>query len=612
MNIRCGFEWHVQLDSRKLFCNCPSVINEEEDTIEIRRQFKASMGEKGGVDVTARFEESRGSDVVYEAPLESSCLVEADEEPPHAVNYEALKISLEIANSLKCKNIFDQIIFMRKVIIDGSNTSGFQRTALIAIDGEFDIEGKKIGIATVNLEEDSARKIEKSDKAAEFRLDRLGIPLVEIATKLIETDELGAKKIAEEFGSFTRLFKVRRGIGTIRQDINLSVEGGSRVEIKGFQDIRHMDKAIKNEAERQESLLKLGKEKGHLVQYLDKYVEMGLNELLSETESEMIMRGINSNKLVLGLELSNFSGIFGQKLCEGKRFGSEVSDYLKATLGFGIIHSDELPGYGMTEEDVSRIRKAMNLTDKDAFLISVVDKDKKGEAIVSIISRTRALLASVPPEVRIANADGTSSFLRPMGGEDRMYIETDLPVISVPKDVIEDSSGFKDFNLKTLKERYGLNDDACAKLVKANKLNMAVKLSRELELDINIVIKVLVEDMAYIRRKLSISLDDKAAVDVLEHISKGDITKEASMLLLEKIALNEIEDLKEGIDRLNLRKITGNQLRKKIRDILSGERLEPNAAIIKLKESLGPIFEYKEAAEIISNINGNKGDDKAA
>ncbi|MEM0111247.1 MAG: Glu-tRNA(Gln) amidotransferase subunit GatE [Candidatus Micrarchaeaceae archaeon] len=612
MKVRCGFEWHVQLDTKKLFCSCPSIVEDEAESVEIKRRFKASMGEKGSVDITAGFEESKGNSILYEAPLESSCLVEVDEEPPHGVNYEALKIGLEMANSLRCRNIFDSIIFMRKVIVDGSNTSGFQRTALIAMDGGFEFEGKEIEIATINIEEDSARRIKEEGGVIEFRLDRLGIPLVEIATKVIETDESEAKRIAEEFGRFTRLFKVRRGIGTIRQDINLSIEGGSRVEIKGFQDIRHMDKAIKNEAERQGSLLKIIEEKGHLIQYLDNYVEISLNELLSETKSEVIKKGIDSNKLVIGLGLTNFSGVFGQRLCDGKRFGTEVSDYLRAMLGLGIIHSDELPGYGITEEEVDRIKNAMGLTDKDAFLISVIDRDKKVRVIESIISRIRSLLRGVPAEVRTANLDDTSSFLRPIGGEDRMYIETDLPIISVPKEILEDAHKFKNFNLKTLKAEYGLNDNALTQLIGANKLDLAIKLNRELGIDFNVIIKVLIEDMKYIKRKLSIDLDDKAAVDTLRCISENRITEEASTLILEKIALNEIKGVEEGIDELNLRKLTGDELKREIIPILKDYKPDERTAIIKLKEKLGPRFDYKEAMDIISNINGNKRDNKKA
>ena len=608
MTLKCGFEWHVQLDTNKLFCSCPSLLRDEGKEVEIKRSFKATMGEGGDIDVTARFEEGRGNNVIYEAPLESSCLVEADEEPPHEINKEALRIGLEVANALNCKQVFNEIIFMRKVIIDGSNTSGFQRTALIAMNGNFKAKDKSIGIATINLEEDSARRVADEGETARFKLDRLGMPLVEIATELIETDEKELKEIAEEFGRFTRLFKVKRGIGTIRQDVNLSIEGGSRVELKGFQDIRHMDKVIVNEAERQRALLKLIKDKGYLSQYLENIDYKELNNYLGDTKSELIRGGIKSNKTILSIKFRNFKGLFGYRLCEDKRFGSEISDYLRALFGAGIIHSDELPAYGITQTDIEKIKKEMKLDDEDAFLITIIKPEEKEKVIKAIISRIRSLLTSVPMEVRAVNEDGTSSFLRPIGGKDRMYIETDLPIIEVPRDILNESAKFKGFDVESLKSKYGLNDDTFNLLIKANKLELALKLNRELNLDFNTITKVMVADLTYIHRKLSIDLDEKAAIDVLRSISKGAITKEASTSILERLAINEFKSVDEAVDKLNLRKLDKNALKKAILAIIKSGKSNENEIIINLKQKLGPRFEYSEAARIIKILNGNKRD----
>ncbi|MGC8682035.1 MAG: Glu-tRNA(Gln) amidotransferase subunit GatE [Candidatus Acidifodinimicrobium sp.] len=606
MKLKCGFEWHIQLDTNKLFCSCPSLLIDKDKEIEIKRRFKASLGESGKADITASFEEGKARDVIYEAPVEASCLVEADEEPPHEINKEALKIALEMSNALNCK-IFDEIIFMRKVIIDGSNTSGFQRTALIAIDGSFKVKDKNIGIATINLEEDSARRVGNNLDIAKFKLDRLGIPLVEIATELIETDEEELKEIAEEFGRFTRLFKVKRGIGTIRQDVNLSIEGGSRVELKGFQDIRHMDKVIMNEAERQKSLLKLINDMGYLSQNLNSINNKDLNQTLSGTKSELIIRGIKSNKLVLGIGFKNFKGIFGYKLCEGKRFGSEVSDYLKALFGAGIIHSDELPAYGISLDDVGKVKEELNLGENDAFLITIIKKEEKERAIDSILNRIRALLASIPTEVRAVNEDNTSSFLRPIGGKDRMYIETDLPIVEVEKDLLKEAEKFKGFSAESLKSKYGLNDDTLNLLIKAKKLDLALKLNLELKLDFNAIKKVLVEDLAYIRHKLSLDLDENAAIDILKRIADGTITKEASVPILERMALNEFKSVDEAIKKLNLRKLDKDELKKEILPIIKSGKLNENEIIIGLKQRVGPRFDYNEAISVIQTLNGKKG-----
>ena len=224
MKIRCGFEWHVQIDSGKLFCGCRPIIHEEERSdSKISRVLTPSFGESGRIDISAAFEGKTPKNVLYEVFNDTDCLVDLDEEPPHDIDSGALEVALQMCSAMGC-TVFDPLIFMRKVIVDGSNTSGFQRTALVGIEGGFSANDKKVSIESISLEEDSARIAAPKDGKTTYRIDRLGIPLVEIATGIIETDEKEAKEIAMAFGRLTRLFNVRRGIGTIRQDVNLSIE----------------------------------------------------------------------------------------------------------------------------------------------------------------------------------------------------------------------------------------------------------------------------------------------------------------------------------------------------------------------------------------------------
>lgn len=255
LGLRCGLEIHQQLDTNKLFCNCPSLLRKDEPDFKVRRKLHVVAGESGEVDIAAAHEASFEKEFTYEG-YDTTCLVELDEEPPHMINLNALKIALQIALLLNCK-IFSISQIMRKTVIDGSNTSGFQRTALIAHDGFIETSHGRIGIATLCLEEDSARIIDK--EKAIFRLDRLGIPLVEIATNAeIRTPEQ-AKETALKLGEILRTLKVKRGLGTIRQDVNLSITGGKRIELKGFQDIRNIERAIEMEVKRQHELVKQGK-----------------------------------------------------------------------------------------------------------------------------------------------------------------------------------------------------------------------------------------------------------------------------------------------------------------------------------------------------------------
>jgi len=268
VGFKCGLEIHQQLDSHKLFCNCPSVLRSDSPDFEVKRKLHSVAGEKGEVDVAVKHEAELDKEFIYQG-YDSTCLVEIDEEPPHKLNPEALKIALEIAILLNCKIVpISQV--MRKTVIDGSNTSGFQRTVMIARDGFIETSYGKVGIETVFLEEDSARRINssasnkenlneetisKDEKKVVYRLDRLGIPLVEIATAPDIKNAKQVKEAALKIGEILRSCKVKRGIGTIRQDINVSIKGTNRVEIKGFQDPKIMEVCVEKEVLRQQEFL---------------------------------------------------------------------------------------------------------------------------------------------------------------------------------------------------------------------------------------------------------------------------------------------------------------------------------------------------------------------
>lgn len=257
IGFKCGLEIHQQLDTSKLFCNCPNVLRSDSPDFVIFRKLHAVAGESGKIDEAAMYQASLGKNFVYQG-YDTNCLVEIDEEPPHEINQEALKITLQVALLLNCK-ILPVTQIMRKTVIDGSNTSGFQRTVLVAKDGFVETELGKVEIESICLEEDSARIVEASDEHAVYRLDRLGIPLIEITTAPdVKTPEQ-AREVAAHIGSVLRSCKVKRGIGTIRQDVNMSIRGHPRVEIKGFQDLRVMPKIIETEIQRQISLKGEGK-----------------------------------------------------------------------------------------------------------------------------------------------------------------------------------------------------------------------------------------------------------------------------------------------------------------------------------------------------------------
>ncbi len=259
LGFKCGLECHQQLEGKKLFCNCPTLNSDKGPDIKFVRKLKAVAGETGDVDIAAEFEMLKNKKIVYEGNSEDICLVEQDDEPPHELNKQALETTIKVALLLNAK-IVDEIQVMRKIVVDGSNVSGFQRTALVAMDGFIDTSQGRVKIPTICLEEEAAQKIEEDKDFVKYRLDRLGIPLIEIATSADIKSPEHAKEVAGHIGMILRSVEgIKRGLGTIRQDVNISIKEGERTEIKGFQDLKSIPKVIEYEVKRQLDAIKQGK-----------------------------------------------------------------------------------------------------------------------------------------------------------------------------------------------------------------------------------------------------------------------------------------------------------------------------------------------------------------
>ncbi|MBI2632529.1 Glu-tRNA(Gln) amidotransferase subunit GatE [Candidatus Pacearchaeota archaeon] len=367
LGFKAGLEIHQQLDTgKKLFCNCPSYLRSDEPHFSINRKLHAVAGETGEIDVAVTHEASLGRNFIYQAYKDTTCLVELDECPPYPINELALEEALKIALLLNCEIYpFSQI--MRKTVIDGSNTSGFQRTILIAHDGYLETSSGKIRVDTVCLEEDAARIVEKNEKTATYRLDRLGIPLIEIATAPDIKNPEQVKESALKIGEILRACKVKRGIGTIRQDINMSIKGHERVEIKGFQDPSMMISTVKKEIERQLQEIKDGKKIGDVRGALEN----------GETE---FLRPIPSG-----------ARMYPETDLELLKIGRDKINEIKKKLP-KLKHeiSSELKKKGLTDELISLILDE-NL-DEFSTLLRVYDKD--ANLVAKMVSLWRSEFAS--------------------------------------------------------------------------------------------------------------------------------------------------------------------------------------------------------------------------
>ena len=427
LGLKVGLEIHQQLLTHKLFCNCASRLSEEDDGIRFQRRLRPTQSELGEVDAAAIEEARRHLTFVYEATA-NSCLVEADEEPPHHPNEEALDIALEISLLLGAKPV-REVDFMRKIVIDGSNTAGFQRSALVSMDGAIEVNGKRIGVPTILLEEDAARKVGEKVDEIFYRLDRLGIPLAEVSTTPDIATPEEAREVALAIGSLLRATRrVVRGIGTIREDVNISIRGGARIEIKGVQELRLIETFVQKEAERQLMLIEVAKELARRGGGTVPEEGIDLTAAFTASLSKVIQAALKKGGRVIGWPLPKFAGLLKGKL------GPELAAHARVAGVGGIFHSDELPAYGVTQAEVNEVRKVLKLGDADAFVL-VADEEAKGlHAIEEMLPRARYAVLGVPEETRDPRPDGTSVYSRPLPGKARMYPETDVPPLRVHED----------------------------------------------------------------------------------------------------------------------------------------------------------------------------------
>ncbi|HKV89656.1 MAG TPA: Glu-tRNA(Gln) amidotransferase subunit GatE, partial [Thermoplasmata archaeon] len=432
--MKAGLEVHQQLSTGKLFCSCPAQLSE---TVvrTVERRLRATGGENHTVDPAAAFQASRNLTYRYEA-TPTSCLVELDEEPPHPLDADALDVALTMALLLGAKPL-DEVEVMRKIVVDGSNTSGFQRTALVAVDGHLEIEGKTYTIPSICLEEDAARKTGESNDGVRYRLDRLGIPLIEVATgpEIGGGDE--ARTVAEEIGMLLRATgRVRRGIGTIREDVNVSAEGGARVELKGVQDLRLIHQYVDGEVERQGALLRARAELNARGASVPAAAPVDVSDLLGNGTTGPLGEAARHGGVVLGVPLLGFGGLLAPPGSTRERLGRELADSARATGVRGLFHSDEVPSQGIETTAADAVRTRLGASgEHDAFvLVAAPTNEVAARALEAVRSRARGALLGIPSETRDPLPDGRTRYSRPLPGRDRMYPETDVPPVAVTEE----------------------------------------------------------------------------------------------------------------------------------------------------------------------------------
>lgn len=563
--LKCGIEIHQRLDTNKLFCRCPSVLSEtEKPEAQMTRKLRASESEMGELDRAARLEQERQLDFKYDIFTKNCCAVETDEEPPLPVDKEALHLVLGICQQLHMR-VVDQIHVMRKIVVDGSNTSGFQRTALVATNGYIETSKGKVGIDSVAIEEESAGILENmADGAKNYRLDRLGIPLIEIATSPDIVDGEHCKETAEKIGMVLRATgKAARGLGTIRQDLNISIPGGARVEVKGVQDLKMIPQIVEIEMHRQAKLLELLKKMKENGNRWEEPRVQDLTQLFAHTECGMINRGLLSGKRVLGIRLRNHKGMLGMEIQPGKRYGTELSDYAKTAGVKGIIHSDEdLSKYKISPEEAQSVMDSLNAKENDAFVLVVSEEGMGRMALARVIDR--AAMKEVPGQTRKVEQDGTTSFMRPLPGRARMYPETDVHPIEINSETLKEalSGAGEGLEAKTERLKQLLNPEMARRMLKSRNLKLFEKLVG-MGVEPMLAAATLEDTLVALRREgVELKNLDASMQELFKEYMTGSFVKAAIPEIIKK--MEKGSSVQEILTENELEKITGEELKQLI------------------------------------------------
>jgi len=567
LGLVAGLEIHQQLDTEtKLFCDSPTTEREPEDAErEITRRLHPTKSELGELD-DAAMEESRVDREFTYLAYDTTCLVEEDDEPPRRVDEEALSVALQIADLLDI-TVVDQAHVMRKLVIDGSNTSGFQRSILLGQHGEIETSEGTVSIVDLMLEEESAKRVEETDDGVVYSLDRLGVPLVEIGTGPDIRSPEGAREAAERIGMLLRSTgAVKRGLGTIRQDVNVSIAEGARVEVKGVQDLQGIEDIVRGEVGRQAELLAIRDE------LRERDASVGdvsdVTDVFADTDSGVIRGALDAGGKVTAVPLFGFDGLVGRELQPDRRLGTELSDHAKRHGAGGIFHTDELPAYGVTEAEVEALRDAVDAGPEDAVAIVAADPETADLAIAAAADRAAAAIEGVPEETRGANEDGTTRYLRPLPGAARMYPETDVPPVEPdPSDV--DRPELLDEKTDRYVEAFGL-DRGLAEQVAFGRRFPLFETAVDRGVDATFAASTLESTTTEIRRDGAPveNLTDEHFLDLFALVEDGELAKEGVPEVLTTLAEDPSLSAAEAVEEAGLSGVSEDEVREAVVEVV--------------------------------------------
>lgn len=569
VGLKVGLEIHQQLNvNSKLFCSCPPTLFKEEPEITFLRRLRPTQSELGQVDPAAYFEFQKGVRILYEANRESACLVEMDEEPPHPINLDAVKVVLTASLMMNMHPV-DEVHVMRKTVIDGSNTTGFQRTCTLALDGWIKVNDKIIPMQAAFLEEDAARKTGTmhEGKTIRYRIDRLGIPLIEVATAPVIYSPQEAQEVAFAIGRILRdTGKVMRGLGTIRQDLNVSIPNGTLIEIKGVQELELISIVVDYEVQRQLNLVAIKEDlaKRGITPNSLKAEFVDVTGIFQVSKSKIIRKAVDKKQTVLAVKLAGFNGLTGRELMPGFRLGSELSDYAKfwGRVG-GIFHTDEnFANYGITAEEVKALREAVGAAEADAVVFVADTAENTHDALKAVVERAQVACTHIPQETRTAKDDGTTRYMRPRPGAARMYPETDIPPQPITEELVEEIKANlpepADKKLARLIKQYSLNEKLAKQLIDCEYNALFEETAKACQIAASTIAAFLTETVKALKRDgvAAENVTDEQIGAIFAAVGAGVLAKEAVADVFTWLSKNEGKTVQDATSALGLKMFT--------------------------------------------------------
>ncbi len=576
IGFKAGLEVHQQLKTRKkLFCNCPAGIYHTDDDYdaELVRHMRPTLSELGEYDGTALMEFKTRKNIIYRINNDTACTYEVDDTPPFPINKEALEIALEIS-LLSNLNIVGEVHITRKQYLDGSIPTGFQRTAILGVEGEIQLRSKKVRLIQLSIEEDACREISDVGHWRTYKTDRLGMPLIETVTYPDFKNPDEVKEGADYIRFLNRSTgKVFTGPGSTRADTNVSCKGGTRVEIKGVPSTKWMPELTHNEAFRQWALLHIKK----LLRDKIKDYKNWKPEPVEWKENQFVFNfpplddAIQNNQPVYAIKLPGFAGILSHFTQPGKCFAHEISDRLKVIACLekpNMVHSEELEPV-LSDEKWDFIFEKLNASEEDAIIITWGPEEDMPTALETIEERCKMAFEGVPNETRKSFPDGTTIFERVLPGADRMYPDTDSAPIPLTDEYIEQLKKNLPVpvyeRMKQL-DSWGVPLHYQEYLLKKNLVPLIEEIVDETDFPPKWVALLFSQHLKHIENKYPRSADFKYSMikALLKYLKNNNIDKEIAIYLLKELYLHPKMDFESILNTFGFERHSREEIFEKV------------------------------------------------